>query len=131
MIKVSIDLSAGQRKELVRILKKISLGCDLEALAVVNAEGIKVAFFSEKGTDPDLLSAVSSAILSTGKMVTSNLAHGDLEQVLIRGEEGFTILAGAGEYILIGASRDLHNVGLAMQIIKQNVPDTVDVLNSV
>ena len=128
---MSIDLSAGQRKELVRILKKISLGCDLEALAVVNAEGIKVAFFSEKGTDPDLLSAVSSAILSTGKMVTGNLAHGDLEQVLIRGEEGFTILAGAGEYILIGASRDLHNVGLAMQIIKQNVPDTIDVLNSV
>ena len=128
---MSIDLSAGQRKQLVRILKKISLGCDLEALAVVNAEGIKVAFFSEKGTDPDLLSAVSSAILSTGKMVTGNLAHGDLEQVLIRGEEGFTILAGAGEYILIGASRDLHNVGLAMQIIKQNIPDTVDVLNSI
>ena len=86
---MSIDLSAGQKKQLVRILKQVSLGCDLEALAVVNAEGIKVAFFSEKGTDPDLLSAVSSAVLSTGKMVTGNLAHGSLEQVLIRGEEGF------------------------------------------
>ncbi|NPD87363.1 MAG: roadblock/LC7 domain-containing protein [Asgard group archaeon] len=127
---MSIDLSSGQRKQLVRILKQISLGCDLEALAVVNAEGIKVAFFSEKGTDPDLLSAVSSAILSTGKMVTGNLVHGDLEQVLIRGEEGFTILASAGEYILIGASRDLHNVGLAMQVIKKYVPETVDVLTS-
>jgi predicted regulator of Ras-like GTPase activity (Roadblock/LC7/MglB family) len=74
---------------------------------------------------------VSSAILSTGKMVTGNLAHGDLEQVLIRGEEGFTILASAGEYILIGASRDLHNVGLAMQVIKRYVPETVDVLSSV
>ena len=74
---MSIDLSASQKKQLVRILKQISLGCDLEALAVVNAEGLKVAFFSEKGTDPDLLSAVSSAILSTGKMVSNNLAHGD------------------------------------------------------
>ncbi|MHA1222757.1 MAG: roadblock/LC7 domain-containing protein [Candidatus Heimdallarchaeaceae archaeon] len=127
---MSIDLSAVQKKKLVKILKQISLGCDLEALAVVNAEGIKVAFFSEKGTDPDLLSAVSSAVLSTGKMVTSNLAHGELEQVLIRGEEGFTILASAGEYILIGASRDLHNVGLAMQVIKRYVPDTIDVLRS-
>jgi len=125
---MSIDLSAAQKKQLVRILKQISLGCDLEALAVVNAEGIKVAFFSEKGTDPDLLSAVSSAILSTGKMVTENLAHGDLEQVLIRGEEGFAILASADEYILIGASRDLHNVGLAMQVIKRYVPETVEVL---
>ncbi|MCG3226478.1 MAG: roadblock/LC7 domain-containing protein [Candidatus Heimdallarchaeota archaeon] len=127
---MSIDLSSGQRKQLVRILKQISLGCDLEALAVVNAEGIKVAFFSEKGTDPDLLSAVSSAILATGKMVAGNLAHGDLELVLIRGEEGFTILASASEYILIGASRDLHNVGLAMQVIKKYVPETVDVLTS-
>ncbi|MHA1218272.1 MAG: roadblock/LC7 domain-containing protein [Candidatus Heimdallarchaeaceae archaeon] len=125
---MSIDLSASQKKQLVRILKQISLGCDLEALAVVNAEGIKVAFFSEKGTDPDLLSAVSSAILSTGKMVSNNLAHGDLEQVLIRGEEGFTILASADEYILIGASRDLHNVGLAMQVIKRYVPEAIEVL---
>ncbi|MBY9000091.1 MAG: roadblock/LC7 domain-containing protein [Candidatus Heimdallarchaeota archaeon] len=127
---MSIDLSAGQKKQLVRILKQVSLGCDLEALAVVNAEGIKVAFFSEKGTDPDLLSAVSSAVLSTGKMVTSNLAHGELEQVLIRGEEGFTILASAADYILIGASRDLHNVGLAMQVIKRYVPETVEILGS-
>jgi len=125
---MSIDLSPGQKKQIVRILKQISLGCDLEALAVVNQEGIKVAFFSEKGTDPDLLSAVSSAILSTGKMVTKNIAHGELEQVLIRGEEGFTILASAGEYILIGASRDLHNVGLAMQVIKKHVPETMEVL---
>ncbi len=127
---MSIDLSPGQKKQLVRILKQISLGCDLEALAVVNQEGIKVAFFSEKGTDPDLLSAVSSAILSTGRMVTNNLAHGNLEQVLIRGEEGFTILASAGDYILIGASRDLHNVGLAMQVIKKYVPETTEVLSS-
>ncbi|MHA1199164.1 MAG: roadblock/LC7 domain-containing protein [Candidatus Heimdallarchaeaceae archaeon] len=127
---MSIDLSPGQKKQIVRILKQISLGCDLEALAVVNQEGIKVAFFSEKGTDPDLLSAVSSAILSTGKMVTNNIAHGELEQVLIRGEEGFTILASAGEYILIGASRDLHNVGLAMQVIKKHVPETMEVLGN-
>ena len=125
---MSLDLTAVQKKQLVKILKQISLGCDLEALAVVNAEGIKVAFFSEKGTDPDLLSAVSSAVLSTGKMVTKNLEHGYLEQVLIRGEEGFTILAGAGDYILIGASRDLHNVGLAMQIIKRYVPETIEAL---
>ena len=126
---MSIDLSASQKKQLVRILKQISLGCDLEALAVVYAEGNKVSFFSEKGTDPDLLSAVSSAILSTGKMVSNNLAHGDLEQVLIRGEEGFTILASADEYILIGASRDLHNVGLAMQVIKKYVPEASEILS--
>ena len=64
-------------------------------------------------------------------MVTGNLAHGELEQVLIRGEEGFTILASAGEYILIGASRDLHNVGLAMQVIKRYVPETMEVLGGI
>lgn len=127
---MSIDLTPTQKKELIKILKQISLGCDLEALAVVNEEGIKVAFFSEKGkVDPDLMSAVSSAILNTGKMVTTNLEHGTLEQVMIRGEAGFTVLASAGDYILIGASRDLHNVGLAMQVIRRHVPDVIDVLS--
>ena len=127
---MSVNLTPEQKRNLVRILKQISLGCDLEALAVVNTEGMKVAFFSEKGrVDPDLMSAVSSAILNTGKMVTSNLDHGGLEQVIIRGEKGFTILANAGDYILIGASRDLHNVGLAMQVIRRYVPDVINIFS--
>lgn len=125
---MSVNLSPEIKRQLVRILKQISQGCELEALAVINSEGLKVAFFAEKGTDPDLLAAVSSAITSTGRMVTSQLEHGKLEQMLVRGKEGFTILSDVGDYILIGASHDLHNVGLAIQVIKRYTADVREIL---
>ena len=127
---MSIDFSPERKRELIKILKKISQGCELEALAVVTDEGIKIAFFAEKNADPDLLSAVSSAVLSTGQMVTNQLAHGRLEQVLIRGQKGFTILSELGDYLLIGASKDLHSVGLAIQVIRRYSPEVTEVLNA-
>ncbi|MHA1400248.1 MAG: roadblock/LC7 domain-containing protein [Candidatus Heimdallarchaeaceae archaeon] len=126
---MSIDLPAEKKKELIKILKKISQGCELEALAVVTDEGIKVAFFAEKNADPDLLSAISSALLSTGEMVTKQLSHGNLEQVIIRGARGFTILSELGNYLLIGASKDLHSIGLAIQVIRRYSPNVAEILN--
>ncbi|MHA1317872.1 MAG: roadblock/LC7 domain-containing protein, partial [Candidatus Heimdallarchaeaceae archaeon] len=127
--KMSISLPPEKKKELIKILKQISQGCELEALAVVTDEGIKVAFFAEKSADPDLLSAVSSAVLSTGEMVTKQLSHGFLEQVLIRGAKGFTILSNLDHYLLIGASKDLHSVGLAIQVIRRHSPTIAELLN--
>ena len=126
---MSISLPPEKKKELIKILKQISQGCELEALAVVTDEGIKVAFFAEKSADPDLLSAVSSAVLSTGEMVTQQLSHGFLEQVLIRGAKGFTILSNLENYLLIGASKDLHSVGLAIQVIRRHSPTIAELLN--
>jgi predicted regulator of Ras-like GTPase activity (Roadblock/LC7/MglB family) len=127
---MSIDLKPEQKHQLVRILKQISLGCDLEALAVVNTEGLKIAFFSEKGkVDPDLMSALASAMNSTGEMVAEQLKHGGIELVLVRGEKGFTILSNADNYILIGASVDLTNTGLALQVMRRYVPDIIEILS--
>ena len=126
---MSTDLPPDIKRQLVKILKQISLECELEALAVVNLEGLKVAFFAEKGTDPDLMAAVSSALLNTGKMATNQLAHGELEQVVVRGKEGFSVLSSVGRYILIGASHDLHSVGLAIQVMRRHVDDVMDVLS--
>ncbi len=126
---MSIDLEPAKRKQLISILKKISQGCELEALAIVTNEGIKVAFFAEKNADPDLLSAISSALLSTGEMVTEQLSHGELEQVLIRGAKGFSILSAIGNYLIIGASKDLHSLGLAIQVIRRYSPEVSEILN--
>jgi len=89
-----------------------------------------LAFFAEKSADPDLLSAVSSAVLSTGEMVTRQLDHGGLEQVLIRGQKGFTILSNLKEYLLIGASKDLTSFGLAIRVIREYSHELIAVLGS-
>ena len=92
---------------------------DLEALALVTRTGMNVAFFSEEEADPDLFSALSAAVLSTGGMVTDRMKHGGLWEVIVRGEEGYTILAAASEFILIGASREAPSLGLAIRVLRK------------
>ncbi|HUT79869.1 MAG TPA: roadblock/LC7 domain-containing protein [Candidatus Bathyarchaeia archaeon] len=107
------------QKKMYNILREIGEYTDLEALAVVNREGLKVSFFARKGADPDLLSAISAAILSTGEQAVSMNEHGELLEVLVRGEKGFTILTSAGDYIIIGSSLELNSMGLTIRILRK------------
>lgn len=107
------------QRQIYQILREIGEYTDLEALAVVNREGMKQSYFAKKGADPDLLAAISAAILSTGEQAVVNNDHGQLLEVLVRGERGFTILTNAGDYILIGASLELNAMGLTIKVLRE------------
>ncbi|MFW9905412.1 MAG: hypothetical protein ACXACU_18795, partial [Candidatus Hodarchaeales archaeon] len=66
---MAFALTVEQKKKLIKLLQEIVRYADLEALALVTRTGMSVAFFSEKDADPDLFSALSAAVLSTGGMV--------------------------------------------------------------
>ena len=112
-------VSPEVKEKIFQILREIGEYADLEALAVVNREGMKIAFFAKKGADHDLLSAISAAILSTGEQAVSINDHGGLLEVLVRGENGFTILTNAGDYILIGSSLELNSMGLTIRVLRK------------
>ena len=107
------------QKKIYQILREIGEYTDLEALAVCNREGLKISFFAKKGADPDLLSAISAAILSTGEQAVNINDHGELLEVLVRGEKGFTILTNAGDHILIGTSLELNAMGLTIRVLRK------------
>jgi predicted regulator of Ras-like GTPase activity (Roadblock/LC7/MglB family) len=117
------------RKKINQILREIGEYADLDALAVVNREGMKISFFAKKGIDPDLLSAISAAILSTGEKVVSYNEQGGLLEVLVRGEKGFTILSNAGEYILIGTSLELNSMGLTIRVLRKYASKLQDIIS--
>ncbi|MHA1367453.1 MAG: roadblock/LC7 domain-containing protein [Candidatus Heimdallarchaeota archaeon] len=115
-------LDENIQRQIYQVLREIGEYTDLEALAVVNREGMKQSYFAKKGSDPDLLaaiSAISAAILSTGEQAVLNNDHGELLEVLVRGERGFTILTNAGDYILIGASLELNAMGLTIKVLRE------------
>ena len=117
---MSFTLTPEQKKRLIKLLQEIVRYADLEALALVTKTGISIAFFSEKEADPDLFSAISAAVSATGSMVTEKMDQGKLWEVTVRGEEGYTILSSAGtDYILIGASRETHSLGLAVRVLRR------------
>jgi len=112
-------LDENIQRQIYQVLREIGEYTDLEALAVVNREGMKQSYFAKKGSDPDLLAAISAAILSTGEQAVLNNDHGELLEVLVRGESGFTILTNAGDYILIGASLELNAMGLTIKVLRE------------
>ncbi|MDQ7030310.1 MAG: roadblock/LC7 domain-containing protein [Ardenticatenia bacterium] len=70
---------------------------DIEASAVVSADGLPIASDLPAGVEEDRVSAMSAAMLSLGERIASELERGTLEQVYIRGDSGYVILTAIGE----------------------------------
>src|SRR5438552_2700316 len=70
---------------------------DIEASAVVSVDGLIVASDLPATTEEDRVSAMSAAMLSLGERISNELGRGALDQVYIRGAEGYVFLMAAGE----------------------------------
>ena len=70
---------------------------DLEASAVVSVDGLIMASALPADVEEDRLSAMSAAMLSLGDRIASELGRGSLEQVYIRGTNGYVFLSAVGE----------------------------------
>ncbi len=126
---MNYSIQPEQRNKIVKILKDISRQCDLDAIAVVTVEGKELAFFAQKGTDPAIMAALSSALNSAGQQAANQIKYGVLDQLIIKGTEGFMILQNAGKVIIFGASREIFSLALSMNIInryKDEVNNTFD-----
>ncbi|PIE40744.1 MAG: hypothetical protein CSA49_06880 [Gammaproteobacteria bacterium] len=70
---------------------------DIEASAVISTDGLMIAAMLPQGMDEDRVGAMSAAMLSLGDRTAQELARGTLEQVLIKGDNGFVLMTHAGE----------------------------------
>ncbi len=69
---------------------------DLEGAAVVSTDGLTVASVLPAGTDEDRVSAMAAALLSLGERTAGELERGDLEQIYVKGGNGYVVLMRAG-----------------------------------
>jgi len=125
-----VALNEEQKSELYKLLQEIVKYTDMEALALVTREGLRIAFFTETDADPDIFAAIAAAVLGTGEMVVSRMEHGpEMYEIMVRGESGYTILANAGRYILIGASREASSLGLAIRVLRKYAHDVAAIFD--
>lgn len=86
---------------------------DIEASAVVSVDGLIIASALPADVEEDRVSAMSAAMLSLGERISSELGRGNLEQVYIRGKDGFVILTAIGEEAVLSAlARENAKLGL-------------------
>ncbi|MFZ4812926.1 MAG: roadblock/LC7 domain-containing protein [Phototrophicaceae bacterium] len=86
---------------------------EIEASAVVSVDGLIMASALPSGVEEDRVSAMSAAMLSLGERISSELGRGSLDQVYVRGTNGYVILMSVGdEAVLTALVRDGAKLGL-------------------
>ena len=92
-------MAEGSRTErLVRRLQELQMNTpDVEATAVVSVDGLAMASFPSAGAEEDRVSAMYAAMLSLGERIASELRRGELNEVYVRGEDGYVVLRAVGE----------------------------------
>jgi len=97
---------------------------DVEASAIVSADGLIIASDLPAGVEEDRVSAMSAAMLSLGDRIANELRRGVLDQVYIHGENGYVVLMGAGEEaVLTVLARKEAKLGLILYDMKKTAKD--------
>jgi hypothetical protein len=122
-------LSKSRTEQLVERLRDLQASSgDVEAAAVVSVDGLSMASSLPAGIEEDRVSAMSAAMLSLGERISSELGRGELEQVMVKGENGYVILTAVGEEaVLTVLARKDAKLGL----IFLDVNRTVDALSQI
>ena len=119
---------ADQKTRSQRIIERLrdmrASSPDIEASAVVSVDGLTIASDLPATTEEDRVSAMSAAMLSLGERIASELGRGGLDQVYVRGDNGYVLLNAVGEeaVLTVLARRDAK-LGLVFLDTKRAAAD--------
>ena len=118
-------MSQSRSKQMVDRLREMQASSpDIEASAIVSVDGLSIASALPQDIEEDRVSAMSAAMLSLGERIANELGRGDLEQVYIKGENGFVVLMAVGEEaVLTALASEKAKLGLIFLDMRRAVED--------
>jgi predicted regulator of Ras-like GTPase activity (Roadblock/LC7/MglB family) len=116
-------LTKSRTEQLVDRLRDLQASSgDVEAAAIVSVDGLSMASSLPSNIEEDRVSAMSAAMLSLGERISSELGRGELEQVMVKGENGYVILTAVGEEaVLTVLARQDAKLGLIFLDVNRTV----------
>jgi len=106
-------------KRISKMLDELERKTTLEAIALVSKSGLRVACATSTVIDADLFSASAAALINIGEKTTRELGHGNLNDVILRGENGFTIVTEVNpKTMLVASCKETHKLGYYMALLK-------------
>ncbi len=123
-------MSKSRTEQLVERLRDLQASSgDVEAAAIVSVDGLSMASSLPANIEEDRVSAMSAAMLSLGERISSELGRGELEQVYVKGQNGYVILNAVGEEaVLTVLARKDAKLGLIFLDINRAVESLVSVV---
>lgn len=114
------NLTPEEAASLSNFLANITEHTELEALALVTNEGLRLAFSCIPGYEinPDLFSSLSAVVMKSGTDAINTLDYHNMLEVVLRGEDAFIILSAAGRFFLMGASRQIADLGKVVSVFR-------------
>lgn len=76
---------------------------DIIASAIVSVDGLTMASALPGDVEEDRVSAMSAAMHSLGERIAAELGRGALDEVYIRGEDGFVLVTAIGDIAVLTA----------------------------
>ena len=118
-------MAKSRTEQMVARLRDLQAGtADIEASAIVSVDGLIMASALPSDVEEDRVSAMSAAMISLGERIAGELKRGTLDQVYIRGNNGYVILMSVGEEaVLTAMARNNAKLGLIFLDMKRAVED--------
>ena len=102
---------------------------DVEAYAVISFDGLTIASALPESIEEDRVAAMSAAMLSLGERISGELGRGNLDQVYIRGKNGFMVLMAVGnEAVLTVLARKQAKLGLLFLDMRRTTHDLAELV---
>jgi predicted regulator of Ras-like GTPase activity (Roadblock/LC7/MglB family) len=110
----------GNMDRYSQILQELIKNTGLEGASLVSADGLPISSVLKPGMEEDRIAAMSAAILSLGERVAEELAKGTLEQITIKGNDGYVILTGVGtDAVMVVLADNNAKLGLLLMEIRK------------
>ena len=103
---------------------------EVEAAAVVSADGLPMASALPPHVEEERLAAMSAALLTLGDRAAEGLGKGQLQQVFIEGSDGHVILMSAGrDAVLVSVVSHGAKIGLVLYEMRRSAASVAEVMD--
>ncbi len=94
---------------------------EIESIALTTVEGFQIAFAAVPGyhLDSDAFCGIASALVMTGKSTLMAVFQKELDEIIVRAEDGYIVVSNAGRFVLVGASRLINSMMQTVKIFRQ------------
>ena len=101
----------------------------VQGVALVSPDGLSLASVLPTQMDEERTAAMSASILSLGERIGGELARGNVERIVVRGEKGYSILVGCGsEAVLLVLANATAKKGLLFLESKRVVNEIIKLI---
>jgi len=97
---------------------------EIQGAAIVSPDGLAIASVLAPPIEEDRVAAMSAAMVSLGERIAKELGRGTMDQVYVRGSDGYALLTAAGPQAMLTvmASGEVR-LGLLLLELRKVVAD--------